>query len=120
MDNYYGFQLNGKEFIGGRKLVQTFLPVGQMEMEGLISEIKDYAVSCDFPVVYGFVKELLVSNREIKMNNPSKVGTEKLQAFIIKRDGQTITNNDGSYFIDGERIEFDGFRRYEISIIEVD
>lgn len=116
VDKYYGFYFCGKSF--DRKLSQTYLPVDQLELDHLLSEAKDYSNGAEFKVLFGLVKELTLFDGKIRVESPSKVGGEKFQAFIFKREGDEITNKGGDYFVNGEKLDLN-FSSYDVTIIEV-
>ena len=114
-EKYYGFHFMGDNHKS--KTAQTYLPVGQLELEHLLHDAIGYLSEADFPVIFGFVKELTVLNGKVLMTSPSKVGREKYQAFIIKNGKDEIKNEGNDYFINEEKIDF-SFSQYEVSVIE--
>ncbi len=114
-EKYYGFHFMGDNHKS--HLAQTYLPVGQLELDHLLQDAVGYLSSANFDVTYGFVKELTLFNGRIAMNSPSKVGKEKYQAFIIKNKNDDVKNESGDYFINGVKIDF-SFSLYDVSIVE--
>jgi hypothetical protein len=117
IDKYYGFYFSGKSF-NDRKLCQTYLPVDQLYLMDLLAQVEGYSHGLEFKANYGFVKELTLFNGDIKVNSPSKVGEEELQAFVIKRKGDVVTNKGKEFIINGEKIDFD-FLKYNVNVVEV-
>lgn len=116
-EKYYGYYFSGEGF-DDRKLCQTYLPVDQLGLNELLDNIKSYLRQVEFKVQFGFIKELTLFDRKIRVNSPSKVGREKLQAFILKRKGDEITGGGDDYFINGGKLDM-CFGQYEVSILEI-
>lgn len=109
----YGFSFRG---INESKLVETLIPVGQFNVDELLGAIKTNIVDLQFIVHYGVIKELLYVKGYSEV---SKVGTDKFQAFILKRKEDTITQDDNkNYFVNGKQIIL-SFSGYNVSIVEI-
>jgi len=115
IEKYYGFQFKGENF--SSELVKTHLPIDQLGLDHLISDGLDYSLNLKFKALYGLIRELTLFNDDIRVNSPSMVGQEKYQAFIIKRSNDVITNEGGSFFLNGKKIELD-FTSYNVTIVD--
>ncbi|MES2225014.1 MAG: hypothetical protein V4478_03435 [Patescibacteria group bacterium] len=118
MEKYYGFNFCGESF-DFRALVQTSLPVGQIGLSDILPEIAGSVHGLDFKVRFGFIKELGVHNSKVISNAPSKMDTDRLQAFVLKKPGEKVVLEGTHYFINGKKIHFGGFHHYNVTIIEV-
>lgn len=117
-EKYYGYYFLGEGF-DERKLCQTYFPVDQLGLDELLYNIKSYLRKVEFKVQFGFIKELIIVEGKIRLNSPSKVAREKLEAFIIKRKGDEITGESDDYFTNGKKLDM-RFGQYEVSIFEIE
>lgn len=117
-DIYYGFHFMGQA-LDQRKLIQSFLPVGQLSLDEIADNVKDYLREIDFNASCCLIKELTLFNGNVAVNKPSKVGGEKLQAFMLKKPSDTINHdNKGVYLINGEEFSLN-FTQYDVTILDV-
>lgn len=115
-EKYYGFNFFGAD--GKTELVRTFLPLGELALDELLYAAKGYAHNRSFKALFGTIKELTIVENDIKMNSPSKVGGEKLQAFILKRNGDAVTGEGNDYFVNDEKLDL-GFESYNVTTVEI-
>ncbi|HEU0085375.1 MAG TPA: hypothetical protein VFQ59_00220 [Candidatus Paceibacterota bacterium] len=115
MDKYYGLYLCGEDF--NRKLSNTYLPVGQVSLPELVEDIPSHFKSVGFKVEFGFIKELTCDGERIVIQSPSKVGGDKLQAFLVKKKSDVVTFDETYYYINGKRLDH-RFNLYKVTIIE--
>ena len=116
MEKYYGFIFRDK---GSKmKLIKTMLPVDQVELSNLVSEIRDYMNDLTFIPSFAVIRELSYRDgMKVVMNAPSYVKRKKLQAIVFKHSKeQIITKKGGFYYRDEEKITLD-FSLYEVTII---
>ena len=115
-EKHHGFNFYGPD--GATELVRTYLPVGQANIEDLLTSAASYAKSVTaFGPVFGTIKEFLMDGDNRRSNYPAKVGAEKNQAFILKRPGEVVTGEGNDYFINDVRLNL-GFESYEVHIID--
>lgn len=102
-----------------RKLIQSFLPVGQLSLDEISYSVKDYLKEIDFTASCCLIKELTIVDNRVAVNKPSKVGEKKLQAFILKKPNSVVTDdNEGAYSIDGQEFSLN-FSQYQVTILDV-
>jgi len=117
MEKYYAFRFCGKDLFTERELARTYLPIGQLSLQELLDAAKDYEQRLPFRPIYGLIKEVAWNGDRPAIESPSRAGKEKFQAFIFKRNGDTVTGSDSDYFVNGEKIDLD-FNRYDVEIVE--
>lgn len=111
----YAFNARGN---GEFKLIDTCLPIGKPNVNELLAVVKNNT-DTGFMVEYGTIREISSFRGQVLVNAPSKVGMEKFQAFILKREGDTITHDDKmNYFINKKQLMLN-FSSYDVSIIEI-
>jgi len=116
VDKYYGFYFSGPDF--NRELMQTYLPVGEVDIDLLLSEVASYSKGLKFKPIFGMIKELTLMDGIVRINAPSKVGREQFQAFILKRSDDVIEGGPITFYINDCLLDFE-FTKYDVSIIEV-
>lgn len=116
IDKYYGFYFSGPDF--NRELSQTYLPVGEVDLDLLLSSAADYSRGLKFQPIFGMIKELTLMDGQIRINSPSKVGREQFQAFILKRPDDVILGGPITFYINDCLLDFE-FTKYDVNIVEV-
>ena len=99
-------------------MFQTPFIVGVASLTDLIQSVPRYIHALDFNAYFGLIKEFTDHGERNTLEVPAKVGKEKLQAFVLKRKGDVITNEGGTFFINGKRLTLD-FTLYDVSIVEI-
>lgn len=116
IDKYYGFYFSGPDF--NMELKQTYLPIGEVDLDLLLSEAGSYSRGLKFQPIFGMIKELTLFNGQVRINSPSKVGREQYQAFLLKRHGDVIEGGPITFYVNDGLIDFE-FTKYDVSIVEV-
>lgn len=102
---------------GNFALKRTYLPVGQLGKTELAESAKGYVQDSE-AFSHGFIKEVLWKGDQSAMEKPARIDG-KLQAFVLQRKGQVITNEGAAtYCIDDAPIDFD-FSSYEVTIVQI-
>lgn len=98
--------------------MQSFFPVGRLSLDEFPSIVINYLKSVEFAAVCCLIKELTSIDGVVRSNSPSKIGKEKFQAFLFKRKGDDITNNNGDYVINGVKFNLN-FTQYQVHIVTI-
>lgn len=101
------------------ELTQTYLPVGEANLEDLLNAIRGYSETVALKATFGVIKELTLNDQDkIVVNSPAKFNGEKNEAFILKREGDRITGGGNEYSLNGNILDL-GFDSYNVNIVEI-
>ena len=116
MEKVYGIKLMGAGF--DNSTTQRTNIKASDTLTKVISGIKREFRYEKIKPTFGLIKVLELDGQSIKSNQPYSSDGKKFEAFIIKKEGENVEEDNHHYIVGGKEIDFN-FERYNVHIIKI-